>query len=153
MNTILLNLLAKLKKEKGFTLIELLVVIVIIGILAAIALPTFLSQTTRAKESEAQQYLGVINRSQQSYLFENGRFGSLDEIDVSIPQNGTYTYSVASSDTDTITSAISDDPTVNGFASRVFVTRLPSGRSDVGTIICRGQDETPPNLTGRTVCP
>ena len=64
------------EQDQGFTLIELLVVIIIIGILSAIALPSFLSQVNKAKQSEAKQYVGTLNRSQQAYYLEKAQFAS-----------------------------------------------------------------------------
>ncbi len=64
--------LASKKRDGGFTLIELLVVIIIIGILAAIALPSFLNQANKAKQSEAKTYIGSMNRAQQAYYMEKG---------------------------------------------------------------------------------
>jgi type IV pilus assembly protein PilA len=79
------HLLNKKNAEKGFTLIELLVVIIIIGILAAIALPSFLNQAAKARQSEARTYVGSVNRGQQAYYLEKQQFaGSLAELGVGI---------------------------------------------------------------------
>ncbi|MEN9228975.1 MAG: type IV pilin-like G/H family protein [Gloeomargarita sp. HHBFW_bins_205] len=72
----LLQHLAKKNANKGFTLIELLVVVVIIGILAAIALPSFLAQTAKAKQAEARNTLGSWAKAQKAYRTEHTVFAS-----------------------------------------------------------------------------
>jgi type IV pilus assembly protein PilA len=57
--------------EGGFTLIELLVVILIIGILAAIAIPAFLSQTGKASDSAAKTQVGTMQTTIETYANEN----------------------------------------------------------------------------------
>jgi type IV pilus assembly protein PilA len=64
------------QKSQGFTLIELLVVIVIVGLLSAIALPSYLNQAGKVRGAEAKSMLGTINRSQQAYRLENNTMAS-----------------------------------------------------------------------------
>jgi type IV pilus assembly protein PilA len=68
------HILNKKNENEGFTLIELLVVIIIIGILSAIALPSFLNQANKARASEAKTYTGSVNRAQQAYFLEANTF-------------------------------------------------------------------------------
>ncbi len=63
-------MLRNLKNQKGFTLIELMIVVAIIGILAAIAIPNFMTFRLKAKTSEAKSNLGSIRTCQEAYRAE-----------------------------------------------------------------------------------
>jgi prepilin-type N-terminal cleavage/methylation domain-containing protein len=61
-------------RSDGYSLMELMIVVVITGVLAAIALPTFSGYVQRSRTSEATQFLGVIKLRQESYRAEFGQY-------------------------------------------------------------------------------
>jgi type IV pilus assembly protein PilA len=65
------KLRARAQEEKGFTLIELLVVILIIGILAAIAIPSFLNQKGKAQDSQAKVVVRDAETAMETYATNN----------------------------------------------------------------------------------
>jgi type IV pilus assembly protein PilA len=86
----------KKKEDEGFTLIELLVVVIIIGVLAAIALPSLLGQVNKAKQAEPKNNIGTINRAQQAFYLEFQKFASdMSELQVGVKsQSENYYYTV-----------------------------------------------------------
>ena len=94
------------KNNKGFTLIELMIVVVIIGILAALAIPRFMQATTKSKQSEAKQILKQIYTMERTYRQENGVYfaggpadsasgTALATLGVEIMATALYSYTIA----------------------------------------------------------
>ena len=70
----------------GFTLIELLVVVLIIGILAAVAVPQYQKAVERSRATEAVTLLKSVGQAFESYFLTNGTYPtSFDDLDVNIP--------------------------------------------------------------------
>jgi len=104
------------RDEKGFTLIELLVVILIIGILAAIALPAFLGQRGRAQDTEgksavreAQTAMETFYTDQQNY---NASKTQLEDIEESLKSGAGKSLAVTGG-TDTYTLEVTANGTEN----------------------------------------
>jgi prepilin-type N-terminal cleavage/methylation domain-containing protein len=68
-------------EDDGFTLIELLVVVIIIGILAAIAIPVYLNQRQRAYDAGAKQDLRVLAQFEETYLTSSSTYVDLAALD------------------------------------------------------------------------
>jgi type IV pilus assembly protein PilA len=76
----LTKLLRRTQEEKGFTLIELLVVILIIGILAAIAIPAFLNQKGKAYDSNAKSDARTAATAQETYYTDNNAYATTAQL-------------------------------------------------------------------------
>jgi prepilin-type N-terminal cleavage/methylation domain-containing protein len=112
--------------KRGFTLIEIMIVVCIIGILTALAIPRFMTATTKTKQSEAKLILKQIYVNQRTYLQQAGQYhvpggdaskdnpDAFSEIWIQIMEDADYVYSITSTDPNrdflaTATANIDDD--------------------------------------------
>jgi type IV pilus assembly protein PilA len=78
---------------QGFTLIELMIIAAIIGILATIAIPSFLRYQAQARQAEARTNLSGIFVAETAYFGERSRFGCFDEVRFALASaSNRYTY-------------------------------------------------------------
>lgn len=133
---------ANRQDQDGFTLIELMITVAIIGVLAAIAIPNFLSYQARARQSEARAVLSGIYLSEQTYFVANNRFGSMREL--------AFTYAGASGNSSRYTfrspPSGGSGPTTGTLGDDMYAP--PTGVvAQSGTFVLAGANIDPPRFT------
>jgi prepilin-type N-terminal cleavage/methylation domain-containing protein len=129
-----LQYLNQKKQEEGFTFIELLIVIILMGIMVAIALPTFLNQANKGKQVEAKTYIATINKAQQAYYTEYTTFTTnLVNLGVGIStQTVNYKYAITVNYPDTTSAVAVGYTSTTGAGAAIknyagYVSLIPAG--------------------------
>ena len=126
-----------MQNRKGFTLIELLIVVVIIGILAAIALPKFAATKDKAKLGSIKSDLRNMMTAQEAYFADNSTYGSLAQLGAA--SNFTLTVGNTGAATAVVTgyTATVTNPTITvGFTKCTVQVGAGATSGIDGVIIC-----------------
>jgi type IV pilus assembly protein PilA len=123
--------------EGGFTLVELLVVMLILGLLAAIAIPSFFNQREKAKDADAKAAARTAQTAIETYATDNGgeytgatAGAATDDLNVIEPTLNDADVTVVAADTDTYEVMVTSD----GSAANEFsISRIANGTT---TLTC-----------------
>ena len=135
-------------RNNGFTLIELISVMIFLGILSALALPLFLTQANRARQSEAETNLGAIIRAQQIYRASNANFATLQELS----DSGTLSLDVQSGVASTEYYTYANTIAVGGQAAQTSGTAQPAFTQDITDYASGIFLQTPANIFFTGMC-
>ncbi|MBW4620927.1 MAG: type IV pilin-like G/H family protein [Cyanosarcina radialis HA8281-LM2] len=137
-----------------------------VGVIGAIALPSFLNQASKAKEAEGKQNISSVNRSQAAYRIEKSTFANtFDQLALGTLKGGSrdetknYTYQIVVSELDrTVTTATPKNSALKSYTGATF--RLDrANQSSFAYILCETPQPSPtppaiPQIVGTSpVCP
>ncbi len=145
-------------RSRGFTLIELLVVVLIIGILAAVAVPQYQKAVEKSKAAQAFAMIRSVAAAQEAYHLANGTYATtFDKLDVSIPwtekvrwiDGSSHNWAVYSNDEWSLQLyyeasgiGVSVGRISGPYAGAGFVYLLESSNDPIHTLLCHENDWT-----------
>ncbi len=123
--------------HRGFTLMEIMVVLIIMGVLASVALPSYSIHIERVRSSEGVQSLTALLAAQKRYQLENSAYSaSLTNLDIDIAASTNFNVPTVANNSAAVASIVRNSGTVPYTLSI----------NDTGTVACTCGACTPANL-------